>query len=1321
MMKKILLLFFVGLFIAGCVQPVQKLGCCMKANLSEDAEYYGCVLYNMSDHEFYDLIPNTIGLCDDEESGTDGHCNVSFGTDILGNEITHLVPICSEDELGTCFEPDCKAMVCGDFKYTPRVSPGFTSVDDMAGQIPPDTEGEAQKFYEAQCRFLDMDAKLTTTMRNSNSMINVFRIGLGESFVEYDHYRYYLPISDKFCSIDIPLSEGAKRVDRYMNYIGPGYARFDPINGITQNCLIDDEEIPLPFRFGYSDIDDATDLGAGFYEYDITDPDRSGYKFKEYARTIIPLGPLGFTADPERALNFKSIDEDYYRKALSIAYIDEIYDEDIGRAPFECDTQSIDCYSGTCDPTFYNRGVLLKGSADEPGEWEAAVTDCTLETDVTGKRLVICAPTISASRSGADVDVDYANVLARLWHVRVEVDDYDVTDINQDDANPPENVNGCCGESWCGDDSAGDLGQAHVCGLRWIWDDITGNTKYSSCEGRTRWGTDARRESDCDADDGCACGSDGIKHNAEVFLGATRIKAVPDNFGMTSEDPEGGSCPAGCAWNDYHDKCFCTVIIESSEFPPAAQIEFFGKFGESPHEQVIWEEGGEEHTVLGYALVAPGDFEDTLLVQNCNMDEDDYIRISMDIPLDDYHDGPSEFTKLIWAFKPYFEHRLDVLRTSNWGDGAGDLMHDGDIIFSSIPWIIAYQSGKSNEDGFQTRMDFYHANDPTSYYLKRNYYDLEVPYTYSGVSSEDLRRARSRDDLGGGWRSYLNLMASHVYLFVDKDNDDRLGECMLDKSTGLPMVKTYGWCESCTVSTLAYQEVRTGEDLYIPNQNINLEGRGARVTCQQYSPIHGHYVISCDDSLIHDISVYQGPIADDGGMLTGGPRTIPEASYMKEKLEIFMKSGIMPVIDLSDGSNWEVTVYSDRLGHDVTYPEFDSRKLLDNKGAMIVIVDTVEHRGEVDPLLIGERANSVRISCPRCLTAVRLRELNNDSFAAKIDDLFSDPRNLAMIDIIAFDYSPNWGDEAGTYTADDSVNRSIEVVDDLSDFARIALLEAGKPTIITNFQVSEGLSEAHGSYWNADTFDTLFSTVISSQDKLVKSGLIGIIFTSARSDYDVSDAGMLDVQDGIGYKDQKFCGFGVAATRMTSLPETSIMSPILLQESVNCTRCTSLEISMGTCADGAAMGCDNGVACDIPMDSGITLDNAKCPEDTIAGECQLCSELEGKYVCDYHYSDGTYEQQNFSSFEVDSDIYGDVVAGLERPNKCCLQMDEQRYSYAKKAMPNPVNRPVVFSESGNQLQDCGMVGSLSGLSDLGFCGQDLALQNYNVNCTFVAD
>ncbi|MFH1393438.1 MAG: hypothetical protein ABIH29_01000 [Candidatus Micrarchaeota archaeon] len=1297
----------VALMLAGCVTPVQKVGCCLKSNATgPDSD--GCMIYNMTDYEIYDYRSDTIGPCDREDLGNDGHCNVTFGGKM------QLIPICTEDMLGSCFFPDCKAMVCGDFKFTPRVAPGFTSVEDAEGQVPPGTDDENMlNFYEAQCRFLNMDTRLRTAMKNSNSLINAFRVGIGEAFSDFDQYRYYFPISDQYCNINPALTEDDFRVDRYMNYVGPENEPFLPTVDMEEDCLVDDGDVPPPFRFGFATLADASDISGPWDIYDITDPDVSGYKFREFWRTRA-LEEDDYEYTPTMIRNeykFKKIDDDFYRKSLVTAYFDDIYGGE-GRAPFECDTQAYDCYSGDCDTSFYSRGMMLTGASGDPSTWTSVDGGCNLETDATGHQKVVCFPKKDAYIApGGDVVIQYATVQATNWLFEIELDGYGVNDINEDDADPPDDLYGCCREGWpssCGaDDYSWNIN--HVCQLRWEWMDITGKCLYSSAC-RSRFGASCG--------DACDMGdpTTGYYKNNDMFFGNAIFSSMPNDFGYTREDPVDGSCDTPrCTLNSGDGKCYCPYYDFAPNYPPAAQVEFFGTFGENDYEKVIW--NGD--LVIGYSLAREPEFDDLFLYEACNLaaHPEDYVHLDLNNPAvpADYHDGADTVHNLMQAFLPYFEHRIFEMQSDVWPDGTA--MLDGDIVISSIPWVIAYKRGSWSGNTFDTDIRF--MTEPANYYLSRNYLDEPIPewpYNYYGVSPAELRLSYdiSHD------RTYTALMSREITLLMDGDGDNMFGDCMIDERSGLPMMRTFGWCKPCTLSTLAYQYVLANDTTYIDAWENDVEAGTLTQMCT-VDGISGSEV-SCFHPTIIDLDIYQGELAKMGTM-----RTYPDASYMKERMEVYMRSGIMPVIDLKDDSNWNL---ENPFHPGTPYEYFDSRFLLDNKGAMIVIVDELSCfpncPASVDTNQIMQRANSIRNSCPRCMTAVSLRVGDNESFSTLLDLVFSDPRIDLVVDMVSIDYGANWGEisDPPSQTSDDPSERAVQMVDDMASFARLSLLQAGKPSLITQFGVSEATSAANDGPWNEETFETLFNTVIINQDTLVKAGIIGVIFSPVRTPYGVelgSDAGIVDDTSGVGVKTEKFCSLERAINKMRSQPIYATFTPIVQQDSVECVACSEIEISLGLCEAPEALECDAGGECThAPGDEG----SVKCPTDAIVKisadeNCQLCNATFGKYICDYAYINGTIETKEYNARDIDSLLYAEVMAGLERPDKCCVKnVDDVYFSYGKTSMPSPMNRPVVYSASGNPAQDCGVTSSASGIGETSFCGYDLPVQQYDINCSY---
>jgi len=51
-------------------------------------------------------------------------------------------------------------------------------------------------------------------------------------------------------------------------------------------------------------------------------------------------------------------------------------------------------------------------------------------------------------------------------------------------------------------------------------------------------------------------------------------------------------------------------------------------------------------------------------------------------------------------------------------------------------------------------------------------------------------------------------------------------------------------------------------------------------------------------------------------------------------------------------------------------------------------------------------------------------------------------------------------------------------------------------------------------------------------------------------------------------------------------------------------------------------------------------------------------------------------------------------------------------------MPTPLNRPIVFSQSGDVRQDCGVTSANAGIAETAFCGYDLPVKQYDITCTF---
>jgi hypothetical protein len=340
------------------------------------------------------------------------------------------------------------------------------------------------------------------------------------------------------------------------------------------------------------------------------------------------------------------------------------------------------------------------------------------------------------------------------------------------------------------------------------------------------------------------------------------------------------------------------------------------------------------------------------------------------------------------------------------------------------------------------------------------------------------------------------------------------------------------------------------------------------------------------------------------------------------------------------------------------------------------------------------------------MTAVDIHTSGHKEFNDSLAQLFSDPRNKQNVDIITFNYSVDLaGDIYGTALTDDE--KAEAVVDDIAAYSRSVLQKYGKPTLITKFNVKEN------QHWDDSNYDILFRKIIVAEDQLVKAGLIGIIYSPA---IDADGYGLSDSTKP-SEKKPKFCSLDrsmglLAATNARAQFQRSAQLP-----SLDCTRCSSLEITLGQCD----RRCENGDTCDLPEGVKSYEENLyRCPAGAIVGECPLCNATFGTYLCNLTYTNGTkLLDQAFESPKINSDVYGDVIGGLEKPNKCCLQ-DElgTKYSFIKNLVANAVNSPIIYPKTGNPLQDCGVTSGQTLTKAGKFCGIKLPIREYDIECVF---
>lgn len=1301
--KHLAILIALALFFSGCLQAPAKLGCCLKKNATERQ---GCVLYNDSSDTITNLIDRTLNAGDGLPCNvTANFCNVSYSD----SAEPYVIPICTESDILTCRQPDCLAMVCGDFKFKPPIAPGLSSDGDgVKTDVPADTEEEAaMQFYHSQCRFLPMDGNLKKIMKSSKSSLNVFRVGVGGSFDEYEQYRYSFPMSDKFCAVN-PPREGQLRVDRYMNYLDPAQRiAWDPIDGITTNCMVDGAGILPPY-----DMDEslraspttgtiAGDSGSASFSYSTVTPDKSAYKFAHWGR--LDYGELennwgyyylysGFFSSFSA---HKKIDNDYYKKWLSIAHASVIYGKsataaNTTRAEFECDISSTDCYSAICATTTYNRVVMLT-APDANGITQEVVTDCESYTDENMKTRIICYPTTNVVINGPNTAPGrtFAGVDARLAHVE------------GDGALRYYNVNNTA----CGIFDEKQLEKF----VDW---EYMGGWSYGGV-----W-----------ADKTCP----NIMDNSLMTHG--QLLESVGQITKTTDTP--------MTWFNYSDNTWHSQVSQSSYGPPAGGVLFFGKTdpqGEYNGKQVI-----------GYGNVANGQADDLLVVKNCGMVEGadyDYIQVPS---------NPRDWGSLKNMFLGYFKLRFQGMKAISTEDSCGwtgcKLYDDAptkacsyfyDFFFAGLPWVINME-----KDVYPTQGSLYSGsilnNEIQQAMTKVNRFsetmvssNIGDTCALRGLNSGYFNNpSRNSDDTNYYiWNEYYqpvyNLLFSEYIIVFYNEGDGMLGNCALDPATLMPKVRTFGWCEPCTTSTLAYQTVSIRDDgRYTPGSLANIENGGAvAATATQNLVCKGGSELQCANNLISDMNVYSLDDEDD----FGGPRTYPEASVLKERLGNYMKSGVMPVLDMSSAENWEENPDGDM-------DEYDFQRLIGKMGAVVVIVDRVHDSDNASEKAqnISTRTALIRSRCYGCLTAFHVSgPSSNESLRERAHEVFTNNfGNKFTVDMVTYDYPisdhsgmlPAMGSDilAADPSANLTVNYSQIIANDIASYSQAVLETDNKPSILVGLTL-----DSDDAVFNTQEKQTaLFGTILRSQDELIKSGLIGIIYSPARQPrfgpFVGPEVGVVDVDaNNTGTKNTKFCALQNAMQLMTAAPPIAVYA---LTNSVNyteCVPCESLEKSQGGCTADALM-CDDGILCTPPygLSHSDVEGNFRCEGETIvddpAGDrCPLCVDIPGTYTCTFSYSNGTIETRSGNMTDLQSDAYLDILAGIEKPEKCCLQDSYgQRYSYVKRSSESGINKPLAFSKTGDEEADCGLSTSIDSIKEAqSFCSIQIPVKDYDVVCT----
>ncbi|MEM4707438.1 MAG: hypothetical protein QXL47_02400 [Candidatus Anstonellales archaeon] len=305
--------------------------------------------------------------------------------------------VCSEWEVKSCVE-GCSGMLCGDFGKIGI--PLLISHEDVEkGNIElPTGQGAVFGLLHAECDVLKMTPSVESAM-SKGLMLNSFRFGIGESFEEYDTYRYLFPLSDKV------LNSYTGTKDRYSNYffaekkcqqtngaysctengkeyssyyecewecrgINPAMVCSSPTQSLSlPNSPFGDEPGSVKHWYGglfWADVEDESAAGRGNTFWSQGEVE---LQYPNDGRTA-NVGVLkfakegtGLTAATVGIFGFKEIPT-YYANVLPrhTIYASQIFEG--GKAEFECES-GFECYSGVCGNNVYKRSVCIHASTNK--------------------------------------------------------------------------------------------------------------------------------------------------------------------------------------------------------------------------------------------------------------------------------------------------------------------------------------------------------------------------------------------------------------------------------------------------------------------------------------------------------------------------------------------------------------------------------------------------------------------------------------------------------------------------------------------------------------------------------------------------------------------------------------------------------------------------------------------------------------------------------------------------------------------------------------------------------------------------------------------
>lgn len=1367
------------LFLAGCLQPNEKLGCCVRGNITQ-----GCVLENGTN------LISTTNSCSDQ------FCNV-YMTGANGVVVDKDIPVCADRPRLPCENPGCTAMVCGPFSFDPSPLPTGEDLNNDANREDgfqskgsDEESDEAQNLFKAYCKFFPMDSKLSDLMTNTkSSFVNTFRFGVGSSYAEYDEARSFFPISDQFCGLN-----RAGTVDRYQNYLAPQLLSGGSMPAdVNPETLFPDEACitstaassPLPFdttsvggKKGsyktdeyYTGVQVSCQIGGGGscdnpfpkerYNEELSD----NMIYQQY----YPFGLRSFIVDEEdlptyynvrdsgpgaggfydhheydNLIYFTSkrdaVDSNFYRKALQWIYFENDIDE--GKmARYECSTS--ECMSGYCNRDIYKRSVCINSAE---GKFANCLCSERSETDENNNRLewIECKPAKNYRKAALMKNgLKYDNILTNVQFVFVGRGE------KSPNTAPPDSC--------------------PAIGINW--------RQYILDEGFYGLSTETNTE----MPSGTMDAADYKDCNRKYYYGyaaATTVELFPFTVDAVcvNRNDEGK-----CTSRETQVTIPPLFVGLEDMLPPASRIKLYKepRVGKIPG--VI----DDETSFIGFGIAKPDEFRNSQLVQECNMQEgDDYIAIPTDLI-------------------------VTTPRSYNYTD-AEERKKDPTVIFGEFDY---------DDDGNPTG----YIREPWVY----GYYDeyVQEPVVKSGDTLYSGDMVEILGDLGadidGVIFKYGRKMPRAIssYFIPIKG----LGDCELDEAL-VPKLQTFGWCEGCTYSTLAYQEVKTLDSWYAPiavaqKEDItdNVGGSSKQqnwdpiclITARQactgpWSDLTGLSIENCDPRYSDNYPSEETCSYELG--ITKWPRLAPTASYLQESSDRLLKAGVLPIIDASDDSNWKRTsleITDDEMGAYTDAGVFDSfgpediREWLRTKGAealschsptfsddycdarvpndlnlfehllnkrakgrgpFIVIIAKLHAGDDLDANLgdwyastYGERTlresylrrlQRVKENCPKCIAAIHVtngamsgnsREERSTKDFQALDNFFGlsgescygrnspcNDRALEKVDMVAYDYYPSELVNEATFSCDGSDRQYKTIVDDMANFSRTISFKYRKPSVIVNFAVPEKVGGIGDDCWSKTAsyngLEGFFNYLFINQQKLVRFGTIGILYKDFRAATPGGSGLMYESYSGQSdWKGDKFCALQKGTKYLVAEAPRFVYKKTYATPGLPCKPCSQIEKSTGACR----RTCANGAQClfdPATLPPGVDPDlDLKCPTELLA-------DGSGAYRCEDSSDvlDCTFTYVNGSSQTIPYNVneLNDLYPDVisSMPYGRVCMLNASASNYTYiKLDATTTNNVPIMFSSKGDPNS--ECGAIDFSDQSSMCGVTIPIKNYKLNCT----